>query len=203
MPRPDMSQQKHQLRQQMRRRLGAMHPSKRAAQSAAVCQGLAGQSVFHRADVMMAYLAMPEELSVDALIRTAWEEGKTVVVPKVVAGPGQMLAVQINDLDQGLRPSRFGIREPINDDPFIVDRIGLVLVPALAFDRQGRRLGRGGGYYDRFLATLPATAFRCGVAFADQLLDQLPQDPHDLNVEALAAGTELLQCRPARDQGRS
>jgi 5-formyltetrahydrofolate cyclo-ligase len=99
----------------------------------------------------------------------------------------QMVAAAVTDLDRSLILRRNRIREPLPECPVVPpSEIDLILIPGLAFDRTGRRLGRGGGFYDRFLADPGLRATRCGVLFDCQLLPEIPADPHDIRVDFLA-----------------
>jgi len=91
----------------------------------------------------------------------------------------------LRDLDRDLAPGVYGILEPQSSEVVEPGAIDFVLVPARGFDRHGNRLGRGGGYYDRYMSHPDFRALRCGIAFAVQLLDTLPHDEHDLPVHLL------------------
>lgn len=113
------------------------------------------------------------------------EAGKRVVVPKV---QGRRLALfEVNDPARELAPGAFGVLEPKPGAlrPVAVERLDLVLVPGLAFDRRGHRLGRGEGYFDRLLARLPKSTPTIGVCYDFQRVDRLPNEPHDQAVGAV------------------
>jgi 5-formyltetrahydrofolate cyclo-ligase len=85
-----------------------------------------------------------------------------------------------------LIPGRFGIREPApGPSP---NQLDLIVVPGLAFSAEGNRLGRGAGFYDRFLATVPQTTFKIGVCFEFQLVSSIPHEPHDVTMDAVVSG---------------
>jgi 5-formyltetrahydrofolate cyclo-ligase len=92
-----------------------------------------------------------------------------------------------------LVPGVFGILEPRGSEVVEPGAIDFVLVPARGFDRQGNRLGRGGGYYDRYMSHPDFHAIRCGIAFAAQVLDAIPHDAHDLPVEVLVTEEGVLR----------
>jgi 5-formyltetrahydrofolate cyclo-ligase len=123
----------------------------------------------------MAFVGCKGEPDTDPLFARLAADGKQLLLPRVqdgniiaCAGDGPMVA------------SRFGIPEPTGP-ALPVDDIGFVLVPGLAFTAAGYRLGYGGGFYDRFLPTL--TCPYAGVCFAEQLVDELPVEPHDIPVQ--------------------
>ncbi len=187
---------KSALRQQMRDTLAAMDSAAMATKSAAVCSALAATDQFADADVIMAYLFMPGELDIDEMVRGAFDAGKTVLVPRVESQVGRMTAIQCTSLQTGLSVSSYGIREPVGGEEFPARQIDLIIVPGLAFDRAGNRLGRGGGYYDRFLTQPGLTAVRCAVAFHEQLVECVPASPHDQPVDLLVTDKQVLQFEP-------
>jgi len=91
-------------------------------------------------------------------------------------------------------PGVFGILEPAGSEIVEPGSIDFVLVPARGFDRSGNRLGRGGGYYDRYMSHPDFHAIRCGIAFAAQVLDAIPHDAHDLPVHILVTEEGVLAC---------
>jgi 5-formyltetrahydrofolate cyclo-ligase len=109
------------------------------------------------------------------------------------AGAGSLQ--QVADL-AALQPSRLGIREPKPTAPVAtLAEAGLVLIPGLGFDGAGRRLGFGGGFYDRLLAKPPRKTFLLGHAHAFQLVSRLPDEPHDIKVKAVVTPQGVIRCR--------
>jgi 5-formyltetrahydrofolate cyclo-ligase len=113
-------------------------------------------------------------------------------LPRVDWVHKRMAAASVRDLQRDLVMRRNNIREPVPECPEVPPaELDLILVPGLGFDRSGRRLGRGGGFYDRFLAEPSLRAIRCGVLFDAQLVDQVPAEPHDILVDYLATPSQL------------
>jgi 5-formyltetrahydrofolate cyclo-ligase len=110
---------------------------------------------------------------------------------------------EIRSLSLNLAPGAFGILEPREAVVVEPSAIDFVLVPARGYDRSGNRIGRGGGYYDRYMAQPAFRAVRCGVAFAAQVLDSIPHTPHDLPVELLVTERSIVSCRQVSQRGRS
>jgi len=140
----------------------------------------------------MMYLSLPHEVDTSEAILHAWQLGKTVAVPKISWQQRHMIPVQINSLEAGFSTSASGLRNPITGVPIPFEDIDLVVAPALGFDRQGNRLGRGGSYYDRFFATNELNAHRCGVAFAEQVVDSIPVIESDQPVDLLVTDEEIV-----------
>ena len=120
-----------------------------------------------------------------------------------------MVAVPVSDADGSMRPCRLasleaadletdamGIAVPRRREPVATDSIDVVIVPGLAFDPQGRRLGRGGGFYDRFLPSVPRKAATVGVCFGLQRVEAVPAGPSDARVEWLAGSTGVAAAQP-------
>jgi 5-formyltetrahydrofolate cyclo-ligase len=138
------------------------------------------------ADLVAGFLGVGTEPPTLPLLRALRERGATVLLP--VVRPQARLDWAALPADEAeLTAGPLGLREP--PPPYLGEgtlaRAGLVLVPALAVDRSGRRLGRGGGFYDRALAALPAHVVRVAVVFDDELLDELPAERHDQPVSAV------------------
>src|SRR5262249_31355612 len=119
--------------------------------------------------------------------------GKTVALPRFDEGRNCYAACQIFDLDRDVQTGQFGIREASRTcGELALNRLDLVLVPGLAFDLQGRRLGRGKGYYDQLLAAVRGTT--CGVAFDEQIERDIPIEPHDIIVDCILTPTRWIGC---------
>ena len=161
--------------------------------SARIRRRMAELPEWQQASTVLLFLSMPDEVDTLPIVRDALAAGKTVAVPKVDACRKVMDARVLRDLDRDLAPGVYGILEPVASEIVEPAAIGFVLVPARGFDRHGNRLGRGGGYYDRYMCQPGFTALRCGIAFAAQLLDTLPHDPHDLPVHLLVTEAETLR----------
>jgi 5-formyltetrahydrofolate cyclo-ligase len=142
---------------------------------------------FARTDLLFIYVAFRSEVETMPLIRRCLAAGKQVAVPLTCSNPPSLEAYRLLDVDRDLVPGYCGILEP---DPRRLPRvepgkITAVIIPGSVFDRQGGRLGYGGGYYDRFLAEGAPAALRIGVAFELQLVDSVPLKPHDQRLDFL------------------
>lgn len=140
---------------------------------------LAALDEYAAATTVMAFCATGGEPDTDALFGRLAADGKRLVLPRAV-GDGLEPAVT----GDGLAAGPHGVLEPLGTAVGVAD-VDLVVVPGLAFTTDGVRLGRGGGHYDRFLASCPAPAI--GVCFAEQLVDALPVEPHDIRMTRVLA----------------
>jgi 5-formyltetrahydrofolate cyclo-ligase len=181
-----MSLDKPTLRNHLRQTLAAVTPEQRHARSAAATALLTGTAEFQAARVVMIYLSTPNEPDTTTIALRAWQQGKLVAAPRVSWDQRRMMPVEINSLgDEQMTVTGPGIREPREGAPMPVDMIDLVIVPGLGFAATGQRIGRGMGFYDRFLASRDFHGVSCGFAYEDQIVPELPVQEHDVNVAML------------------
>lgn len=190
----DESMEKAELRGQLRNRLLSMPEPQRKTKSKKACQNLIATDEFQQASIVMMYLSLPHEVDTSEAILHAWQLGKTVVVPKISWQQRHMIPVQITSLETGFSTGAWGLRNPTGGAPIPFGDIDLVVAPALGFDRQGNRLGRGGSFYDRFFANREVKATRCGLAFAEQVLETIPVTESDQSVHFLVTDDEIIYC---------
>lgn len=182
---------KSETRRRLRDLLAAIPADVRHTRSLAACSLIASTPEFAAARVVMLYLAMVQELDTASLALRCWQAGKTVVVPKVSWDQKRMMPVEIASLTTDITTTGTGVREPAVGNPMPVDMVDLVIVPGLGFSRQGYRIGRGMGFYDRFLAQSDFHGVSCGLCFEDQVVDSLPLQPHDVPLALLATDRSL------------
>ncbi|RMF86283.1 MAG: 5-formyltetrahydrofolate cyclo-ligase [Nitrospinota bacterium] len=152
---------------------------------------------FQQASFLLFYMAIRGEVQTEAMVRSALQLGKQVAVPLVDTQRRGLRISLVTDVDRDLQPGHFGILEPRPDAIREVspEDVDIALIPGVAFDRSGGRLGRGGGYYDRFLSTLPARVLKIGLAFHLQLVPCVPRYPHDVPVDMLVTEKEVIVCQ--------
>jgi 5-formyltetrahydrofolate cyclo-ligase len=150
---------------------------------------------FDAARVVLAYAALRFELDPSHAVAQAAAAGKTVLLPRMLPESGE-LSLHVYKPGDELTESGFGVREPLADSERIApERVDLVLVPAIAFDARGYRLGYGKGFYDRLLPTL-VRAERIGLAFELSLLPQLPNEDHDIAVQRVVTEKRVIETQP-------
>ncbi len=178
---------------EIRRDLSAllhMTPDARAEKSARLCAAIADSAAWRNAQTVAIFAPQMREPDVELL----WMHvgGKSFAYPRVVEGRLDLFRVE--SLHE-LAPGAFGLREPLAKIEHAVapESLDLILVPGVAFTRNGERLGRGGGFYDRLLASLPAHTCKIGVCFDAQILPEFPVESHDQRVDFLATETGLQQ----------
>jgi 5-formyltetrahydrofolate cyclo-ligase len=176
---------KSTLRRLLRDRLAAMSAADRHTKSVAACGLITHSPEFAAAHVVMIYLSTPIEVDASSIALKAWQTGKTVVVPKVSWDQRRMLPVEISSLHDPMTTTGPGVREPADGNPCPVDIIDLVVVPGLGFTEKGHRIGRGMGFYDRFLGQNEFIGTSCGLGFEEQVMAELPVLDHDIPLSML------------------
>lgn len=187
----DLARRKHELRAELRARLRAVSAAERAVASAAACARLSASPLFARARSVFAFVSLPQEIDTQSLLLATLAAGKRLVVPRADAASGTMEAVAIHDLGD-LHEGALRVREPRGGEVVAWHDLDLAVVPGLAFDRRGGRLGRGGGFYDRCLAAHALTT--CGLCFALQEVAEVPMQSFDRRVAWVATERELWAC---------
>lgn len=146
---------------------------------------------FKKANFIMFYVDFKNEVMTQDAIAKALSMGKRVAVPKTVKDEG-LWAIEIKSLDD-LSAGAFGILEPTKlENRVDPEELDLVIVPGVAFDRKGHRLGFGAGYYDRFLPKLRPGVKKIAVAFEVQLVDSVPAEEHDIRMDAILTEEQLI-----------
>jgi 5-formyltetrahydrofolate cyclo-ligase len=182
----ESGQNKTLIRRQLRETLSHMTDAVRHAKSVSACSLVTASPEFTSARVVMLYLSMPLEVETSNLALRAWQADKTVVVPKVSWDQRRMLPIEISSLTAGLTTTGQGMREPMSGNPIPLNLIDLVIVPGLGFTNNGYRIGRGMGFYDRFLAQSEFIGLSCGLGFEEQIMPDLPVLDHDVPLSMLA-----------------
>lgn len=170
---------KQELRNAIRARKRAMTQEEIAQRSDELCRKFTQSDAYRRCTTLYGYLPYNQEVRTVPLLEQALADGKRVAVPKVYGE--EMKFIYLTDLSQ-VSKGYAGIPEPIADGPVAEDPTALVLMPGLAFDRQGHRIGYGGGFYDKFLSREPnhPTTALC---YEFQLVEHLETEAFDIPVD--------------------
>ncbi len=183
---------KQMLRALTRGRVAGLSPEYRAAVAAQVMVSLASRPEWARASSVLLFAPLPDELDVWPLVEMALMAGKAVALPAFDPSASGYVAQQIVDVTRDVVAGKFGVREPAEScAEVLLNQLDLVLVPGIAFDARGGRLGRGKGFYDRLLAGVRGT--KCGVAFDEQLVDAVPVGPHDIRLNCILTPTRWIE----------
>jgi 5-formyltetrahydrofolate cyclo-ligase len=183
-----ISEQKSQLRKECRAIRKALGEDVRAQASRAICEHLESWSLFQQSRTILVY--MPVQFEADLTPLLSRHPRKRWVLPRIIPEENHRMDFRPYDVNR-LVQHRFGMLEPASDSTVIAEEeIELTLVPGLAYDRLGYRLGYGGGYYDRFLSRFGGVS--AGIIFHTLLLDSIPHDAHDVPVQWIVTERELI-----------
>lgn len=213
----ELSARKTELRREIARRIREMAPEERERQSGLIRSAVLSLSEWASSRTVLGFLPLADEPDLEPLLGAAIEAGKRVGLPRLGGAELRFHGVENLAPESFRRNQHLGFREPADEaDELAIptEEPALILVPGRAFDSAGRRLGRGGGYYDRFLGTLSLLRPRgrsrrrsfdggvttshillVGVAFAPQVVDQVPTVAEDVPVDLVATPDGLLDCR--------
>jgi 5-formyltetrahydrofolate cyclo-ligase len=182
---------KPELRAEARRRLRALGREARTAAEVEIGRRVWSLPEVAAARTLLLFADLPEEVPTDAIAAEALRRGLTVVYPRTLPETRGMTLHRVDSLEH-LRTGSYGIREPeVERCPEIAESsIDVALVPGLAWDRRGSRLGRGAGYYDRLFGNAAWRGFRCGIFFSLQEVDSIPTEPWDLPLDAVVTERE-------------
>lgn len=168
-------------------------PAARAADSVALCERLVRSSIWEETRTVLFFAPLADEPDIWPAFQFILQQGLMVALPRMDTNEGCYKACVIRNPKQDLITGHFGIKEPGPACPeHPLNLLDLVLVPGVAFDLGGRRLGRGAGYYDRLLTTVRGTT--CGIAFDEQISGELPVEAHDVLIDCVLTPTRWLQC---------
>ena len=157
----------------------------RKSESANVLQAIENNTVFQQAKTVLLYYSLNDEVDTHEFVEK-WSSEKRVLLP-VVIGDKLILRIYSNFADMESGP--FGICEPTGKEFTDYDEIDFIAVPGVAFDRQGHRLGRGKGYYDKLLPQMPK-AYKAGICFSFQLVENVPTDEYDVCMDTIITSNE-------------
>jgi len=178
----DIREEKAALRRRIRTLRRGLDKDKRRGWDMLITERVLGLEEYKRAETVFCFISYGGEPETRGIIKEALRQGKRVCVPRCI-DDGIMECVLITSLD-GLEKSPIGIMEPKQGLPVIgFDEIDFAVVPGIAFTREGARLGQGGGYYDRFMAS--SKAFTCGICYKVFLLESIPSESHDRAVSCV------------------
>ena len=193
--------QRNQLRQKMRQQRRALNEAEREQASLALCENIASSRLFQNSRRIAFYLPSDGEIDLLPLLHYAWQTDKQCFLPVLGLRNSRRLWFLPYQADTPLIPNRFGIPEPLHangERRFKPHGLDLILLPLVAFDQQGNRLGMGGGYYDRTLSFLLHRRLwlkphLLGTAYSFQQQTTLPAQSWDVPLHAIATETGILR----------
>lgn len=187
---------KQALRQRIITQRDALTTAERARADMEISSKILDLQDYKAAKTVMGYMNFGSEFNSAAWVRQALEEGKQVLLPLVDKIRRELCLYRVNNLDTQLAPGSYGIREPLPHccEPAELSQVEFILLPGVAFSRDGARLGYGGGFYDKLLARLQHAPALVAAAYSVQLVPEVPQEATDRKVEWLVTEKESIHC---------
>ena len=182
---------KNQLKESMLEKRNSLSKEEIFEKSAQIKKNLFSLEQYKKSKTIMFFVSFNSEVNTHSMIKDALKN-KTLVVPKVVQH--EIEPSVIIDFDNLVESGSFGILEPIDLMKIAYKNINLVLVPGIAFDKEGHRIGYGFGYYDKFLAKVPK-AVKIGLCFDFQVVDKIPLETHDVPVDFIVTEKRVVECK--------
>jgi 5-formyltetrahydrofolate cyclo-ligase len=186
--------EKSLVRQQVEAVLQQLSPEDRESQSRLLCALLEAQPFWGSARSIMAFAPMAGEADIWSAVLSALHQGKTIALPRYDRQNRQYGVFLVRDSENDIVTGYYGIREPAPHCPAAPNLLDLILVPGVAFDPTGCRLGRGKGFYDRLLSTW--RGYTCGVCYHEQIVERIPVEPHDVQLNCILTPTRVFQSGP-------
>ena len=184
--------EKKQMRSAVLARRDAMSPSERAVASRAIVDKLCNLTSYQSASVVLIYMTFGSEIETKPLFERIVTDGKVVVLPRVDKTSQTLMLHSVKSVAE-LQSSRWGIFEPATPAPIVaLKEVGFVLLPGVAFDRTGNRLGYGRGYYDKLLSRADPTLARVAAAYACQVVEKVPAGPWDQKIDTVITENEII-----------
>ena len=171
--------EKSEIRAEVRRRIKELTSEQKSLSATKIFTTIEQNQNFAKAECIALFASMKDEVSTDYALYAWLKMGKRIVVPRVEGDIMRFYEYSPKRMQTG----SFGIEEPIGDKEVSPAEIDLIIVPARAFTRSGERLGRGGGFYDKYMSLNGFRAYKIGIAYACQIFDTLPHAPHDIKVD--------------------
>lgn len=183
---------KRALRVRVRAARDAIPEAERRAMAAEVEARLFSLPELARAGIVLVFSSFGSEVPTAGIVDRLLREGRRVALPRLAGGEIEARAFRPGD---PMARARFGALEPLEGALVPPEELDAVVVPGLAFDRAGYRVGYGGGYFDRFLPRTRPDALRVGVCFHLQLVEEVPRGPDDVPVDVVVTDREVVRCR--------
>ncbi len=188
---------KKEIRKKILELKNALSPKEIQDKSNTIFNKLNKIDFYNKANNVMIYVSFGSEVMTKPIIDDSLNKGKRVFIPVTVPKTKQLIISELKDFEKDLQVGHFGVMEPKEEalrpvDPDIID---LVVVPGVAFDKNGYRIGYGGGYYDRFLPRLSERTPKISLAFEMQLIDRVPKDEYDIPVEYILTEKQFIKIK--------
>lgn len=178
---------KKEIREEIRRKLKRQGHEERSIHSRRIHRSLYRLEVFKKSKCLLIYVSLPDEVETLPVIEKCLSMGKRVVVPRMVVKKKELTLREVKNLKKDFKRGPYGVLEPKVDltRKVLPKEIDCIVLPGLAFDPEGNRLGRGRGFFDRLLSRIASTVPRIAFAFPFQVVNHLPTEHHDRPIDIL------------------
>jgi 5-formyltetrahydrofolate cyclo-ligase len=185
-------QEKKHIRDQILKQRESLDLNIRSQWDESIFNRFISSEFYKKAATIFAFVSFKSEVDTHKIIKYAAEDGKTIYVPKIQSKEKGIEIFKIEDFNQ-LKKGYFGILEPVEGCvPADKNTIDLILMPGVAFDRLGGRLGYGAGFYDRFLSGMDEKANKIALAYHFQILNRIPMDKYDIPIDGVISEGEII-----------
>lgn len=185
---------KSEIRQRALAKRDALKEKGHSKKSAAIMKRLFAFANFLESRIVLFYMGHNSEVDTEPMVRKAMEIEKVVALPLIDTKERQIVPFKIDNLDREVQPGYRGIREPIPQlcKQIPAQYINLAIIPGVAFDERGGRIGYGTGFYDRFIPQLDITTRKIALTFECQIVSQIPMEPHDRYIDILITEKRIV-----------
>jgi len=200
-----LAEEKARMRRSILDARSALAPGLRAAGSRTIIDQVLGLPERAAATTVAAYLGLGDEIATVGFARQTIQAGQRLALPRVVDVESRsrrhLVLHRVEDIERDTRPGRWGILEPVPERCATIDpaEVDFILLPGVAFDTAGGRLGYGAGFYDRLLGSIRTDCLRVAAAFSIQIVPQVPLEPHDQRYHLLITEQHLLRAPDTRN----
>ena len=190
----EIQEKKQEIRIEITKLLNAMPDRTRAQKTKAIEDRLFEFANFLEANIALLYMNTENEVATRHIIKRAFDYNKIVVLPIFHMEKHSMGLMKVDNLDNQLKPGSRGVLEPNAQrcKKVPIDCIDIAIVPGIAFDEKGARIGTGMGFYDRLIPKLPITTRKVALSFEDQLIQQIPMEHHDKHIDIIITDQRII-----------
>jgi len=190
----DLKAKKSEIRKTTRAKRDALSKKERSKKSAAIMKQLFDFANFLESRIVLFYMSNNSEVDTEPMVRKALEIEKIVALPLIDPEKQEIVPFKVDNLERDVRPRYRGIREPIPQrcKQIPVQHINLAIIPGIAFDVRGGRIGYGTGFYDRFIPQLDITTRKVALSFECQIVLQIPMEPHDRYTDIIITEKRII-----------
>lgn len=185
---------KEQIRKDVAKVINGFTERQRADKTRAIESRLFEFANFLEARIVLLYVDGDHEVRTKNILKRCYDFNKVVVLPAFDPERHKGKILKVDHLDKDLHPGPRGVAQPNPSrcKPVPIQKVDIAIIPGLAFDEKGARIGSGKGYYDRFIPELPATTRKVALAFEEQIIPQVPTESHDKHVDIIITDKRII-----------